>query len=87
MRFKDLCFYGLIVLRVAAWSGYIVWTLILMVHLLEVWEKKVEHSQRLLVKLRKWLSIQRGKKVQWLIPEKEPFCVWLAGHWFYYEES
>lgn len=41
MRFKDLCFYALIVLGVADWSECIMCTFILMMHLLEAWKKKV----------------------------------------------
>lgn len=41
MRFKDLCFYSLIVLGVADWSEYIMCTFILMMHPLRVRKEKV----------------------------------------------
>lgn len=92
MRFKDLYFYALIVLGVAAWPGYIVWTFIPMVHLLQVWENKVQQTQTLLVwenkvkqtqtllvKLCKWLSSTREKRCSAVANTRERAIMGMVG--------
>lgn len=79
MRFKCFCFYALIVLDVAAWSGYIVRTFLLMVCLLEVWEKEVQQTQTLLVKLCKRLSALRKKRCSAVDNSRERAIIDIVG--------
>lgn len=79
MRFKDLCFYALIVLGVAAWSGSIAWTFLLMMCLLEVWEKKVQQTQTLLVRLCKRLSASIYKRCSAVANSRERAIMDMVG--------